>query len=75
MLTSHLGQSRDVEVVRLITRDTVEGLIYNSCVKKLMLAACVEGQFGAGGDGDEETSVEEECRKLMLLESKESREG
>lgn len=64
-----IGQSRDVEVVRLITRDTVEGLIYNSCVKKLMLAACVEGQFGTGGDGDEETSVEEECRKLMLLES------
>ncbi|KAK7756797.1 DNA-dependent ATPase fun30 [Diatrype stigma] len=66
-----IGQTRDVEVVRLITRDTVEGLIYNSCVKKLMLAACVEGQFGAGGaDGDdEEVSVEEECRKLMLLES------
>ena len=34
-----IGQSRDVEVVRLITRDTVEGLIYNSCVKKLMLSA------------------------------------
>lgn len=64
-----IGQSRDVEVVRLITRDTVEGLIYNSCVKKLMLAACVEGQFGTGEDGEEETSVEEECRKLMLLES------
>ena len=62
-----IGQTRDVEVIRLITRDSVEGLIYNSCVKKLMLAACVEGQFEVHDDN--ETSVEEECRKLMLLES------
>lgn len=65
-----IGQTRDVEVIRLITENTVEGLVYNSCVKKLMLAACVEGQFGGPGydDGDEE-SIEEQCRKLMLLES------
>ena len=62
-----IGQTRDVEVIRLITRDTVEGLIWNSCVKKLMLAACVEGQFEVHDDN--ETSIEEECRKLMLLES------
>ncbi|RYP63821.1 hypothetical protein DL771_009104 [Monosporascus sp. 5C6A] len=62
-----IGQTRDVEVIRLITKDSVEALIYNSCVKKLMLAACVEGQFEVADD--DQTSVEEECRKLMLLES------
>ncbi|KAI1488836.1 SNF2 family N-terminal domain-containing protein [Biscogniauxia mediterranea] len=63
-----IGQTRDVEVVRLITQDTVEGLVYNSCVKKLMLAACVEGQF-AVDDTDENESVEQQCRRLMILEN------
>ncbi|KAI1082952.1 SNF2 family N-terminal domain-containing protein [Whalleya microplaca] len=62
-----IGQTRDVEVIRLITKNSVEGLVYNSCVKKLMLAAYVEGQHGVD-DGNEE-SVEEQCRKLMLLET------
>ncbi|KAI1188861.1 SNF2 family N-terminal domain-containing protein [Nemania serpens] len=48
--------TRDVEVIRLITRDSVEGLIFNSCVKKLMLAHT------------ESESVEQQCRRLMLLE-------
>ncbi|KAI5927638.1 SNF2 family N-terminal domain-containing protein [Camillea tinctor] len=63
-----IGQTRDVEVIRLITQDTVEGLVYNSCVKKLMLAACVEGQF-AVDDTDENESVEQQCRRLMILEN------
>ncbi|KAI5867043.1 SNF2 family N-terminal domain-containing protein [Durotheca rogersii] len=60
-----IGQTRDVEVVRIITRNSVERFIYNSCVKKLMLAARVERDHGAE---DDEESVEEQCRKLMLLE-------
>ncbi|KAH9897530.1 SNF2 family N-terminal domain-containing protein [Xylariomycetidae sp. FL2044] len=65
-----IGQTRDVEVVRIITENTVEGLVYNSCVKKLLLAAYVEGQYPI--DDDEEESVEEQCRKLMLLEKEEA---
>ncbi|KAK8873557.1 SNF2 family N-terminal domain-containing protein [Apiospora arundinis] len=59
-----IGQTREVEVITLITENTVEGLIYNSCVKKLMLAACVEG-----ATVDDSESVEEQCRKLMLMDS------
>ncbi|KAI0404902.1 SNF2 family N-terminal domain-containing protein [Xylaria palmicola] len=62
-----IGQTRDVEVVRLLTRDSVEGLIFNSCVKKLMLARIVEGNVPADEDAESE-SVEQQCRKLMLLE-------
>ncbi|KAK8125844.1 uncharacterized protein PG998_001603 [Apiospora kogelbergensis] len=59
-----IGQTREVEVITLITENTVEGLIFNSCVKKLMLAACVEGAAV-----DDSESVEEQCRKLMLMDS------
>ncbi|KAI1161379.1 SNF2 family N-terminal domain-containing protein [Nemania serpens] len=62
-----IGQTRDVEVIRLITRDTVEGLIFNSCVKKLMLARIVEGNIPVDEDTESE-SVEQQCRRLMLLE-------
>ncbi|KAI0863242.1 SNF2 family N-terminal domain-containing protein [Xylaria cubensis] len=62
-----IGQTRDVEVIRLITRDSVEGLIFNSCVKKLMLARIVEGNIPAEDDTESE-SVEQQCRRLMLLE-------
>ncbi|KAI0007480.1 SNF2 family N-terminal domain-containing protein [Xylariaceae sp. FL0662B] len=62
-----IGQTRDVEVIRLITSNSVEGLVYNSCVKKLMLAARVENQYGVEDENEE--SVEDQCRKLMLLES------
>ncbi|KAI0486337.1 SNF2 family N-terminal domain-containing protein [Xylaria cf. heliscus] len=62
-----IGQTRDVEVIRLITRDSVEGLIFNSCVKKLMLARIVEGNVPAEDDTESE-SVEQQCRRLMLLE-------
>ncbi|KAI2464481.1 SNF2 family N-terminal domain-containing protein [Annulohypoxylon bovei var. microspora] len=60
-----IGQTRDVEVIRLITEKSVERLIYNSCVKKLVLASRVERQFAA--EDEEEVSVEEHCKKLMLL--------
>ncbi|KAI1100501.1 SNF2 family N-terminal domain-containing protein [Jackrogersella minutella] len=60
-----IGQTRDVEVIRLITEKSVERLIYNSCVKKLVLAARVERQFAA--EDEDEESVEDQCKKLMLL--------
>ncbi|KAI4598573.1 hypothetical protein KJ359_002986 [Pestalotiopsis sp. 9143b] len=56
-----IGQTREVEVIRLITEKTVETMIYNSCVKKLALAASVEGTI------EDEESLEDECRKKMLL--------
>ncbi|KAK5630004.1 hypothetical protein RRF57_005719 [Xylaria bambusicola] len=62
-----IGQTRDVEVIRLLTRDSVEGLIFNSCVKKLMLARIVEGNIPVDDDAESE-SVEQQCRRLMLLE-------
>ncbi|KAI1311409.1 SNF2 family N-terminal domain-containing protein [Xylaria venustula] len=62
-----IGQTRDVEVIRLLTRDSVEGLIFNSCVKKLMLARIVEGNIPVDDDTESE-SVEQQCRRLMLLE-------
>ncbi|KAI1356756.1 SNF2 family N-terminal domain-containing protein [Xylaria sp. FL0043] len=62
-----IGQTRDVEVIRLLTRDSVEGLIFNSCVKKLMLARIVEGNIPVDEDTESET-VEQQCRRLMLLE-------
>ncbi len=62
-----IGQTRDVEVIRLLTRDSVEGLIFNSCVKKLMLARIVEGNIPVDEDTESE-SVEQQCRRLMLLE-------
>ncbi|KAI2636033.1 SNF2 family N-terminal domain-containing protein [Xylaria nigripes] len=61
-----IGQTREVEVIRLITRDSVEGLIFNSCVKKLMLARIVEGSIP--DEDAENESVEQQCRRLMLLE-------
>jgi len=61
-----IGQTRDVEVIRLITKNSVEGLIFNSCVKKLMLARAVEGNIPV--DDAESETVEQQCRRLMLLE-------
>ncbi|KAI0890731.1 SNF2 family N-terminal domain-containing protein [Annulohypoxylon maeteangense] len=60
-----IGQTRDVEVIRLITEKTVERLIYNSCIKKLVLAARVAEEFAVEDENQE--SVEEQCKKLMLL--------
>ncbi|KAI1366754.1 SNF2 family N-terminal domain-containing protein [Xylaria arbuscula] len=69
-----IGQTRDVEVIRLLTRDSVEGLIFNSCVKKLMLARIVEGNVPVDDDTESE-SVEVQCRRLMLLEEENTAQG
>lgn len=64
-----IGQTREVEIIRLITENTVERYVYNSCVKKLMLAACVEGAV------EDEETVEEECRKQMLFDKEADEDG
>jgi SWI/SNF-related matrix-associated actin-dependent regulator 1 of chromatin subfamily A len=38
-----LGQTRDVEIVRLISKGTIEELVYSACQKKLELANIVTG--------------------------------
>ncbi|KAI1333229.1 SNF2 family N-terminal domain-containing protein [Xylariaceae sp. FL0255] len=68
-----IGQTREVEVIRFITKGTVEPLIFNSCVKKLMLARCVEGDVPVDDEVENE-SVEQQCRKLMLLEEEDEGE-
>ncbi|XXG94104.1 DNA-dependent ATPase fun30 [Hypoxylon texense] len=67
-----IGQTRDVEVIRFITEKSVEVLIYNSGVKKLALASSVEQQSGAAPQDEE--SVEEQCRKRMILGGDETEE-
>ncbi|KAM3527332.1 hypothetical protein MY4038_006382 [Beauveria bassiana] len=57
-----LGQTRDVEVLRLIAADTIEELIYKACQKKIELANKVTGVDGAADMGD---NLEMEVRKLM----------
>ncbi|PFH61888.1 hypothetical protein XA68_15904 [Ophiocordyceps unilateralis] len=54
-----LGQTRDVEVIRLISSGTMEELMYKACQKKIELANKV-----TGADGHEER-MEAEVRKLM----------
>ncbi|KAI1774124.1 SNF2 family N-terminal domain-containing protein [Hypoxylon cercidicola] len=67
-----IGQTREVEVIRFITEKSVEVLIYNSGVKKLALASSVEQQSGAAPQDEE--SVEEQCKKRMILGGDETEE-
>ncbi|GAB0136520.1 hypothetical protein EsDP_00004820 [Epichloe bromicola] len=60
-----LGQKRDVEVVRLISSQTVEELIYKACQKKIELANKVTGAMEESQD-DTEQKMEQEVRKMML---------
>ncbi|KAK3337208.1 P-loop containing nucleoside triphosphate hydrolase protein [Cercophora scortea] len=41
-----LGQTRPVEIIRLVSKDTIEELIYKACQKKLELANKVTGWTG-----------------------------
>ncbi|KND88633.1 ATP-dependent helicase fft2 [Tolypocladium ophioglossoides CBS 100239] len=58
-----LGQTRDVEVVRFISSNTIEELIYKACQQKIELANKVTG---AVDDVDDvEQNLEKEVRKMM----------
>lgn len=68
-----LGQKRDVEVIRLISRGTLEELIHKACQKKIELANKVTGAMAAeeedpGADvppKEAEKNLEKEVRKMM----------
>ena len=59
-----LGQTRDVEIVRLLSSSTVEGLIHEACRKKLELAKKVTGST-AGDVDDGGENMETRVRKMM----------
>lgn len=58
-----LGQKRDVEIIRLISTNSIEELILKACQKKIELANKVTG---AEEDGQQvEQNLEKEVRKMM----------
>lgn len=59
-----LGQKRDVEVIRLISRGTLEELIHKACQKKIELANKVTGAVDEDTKQVEE-NLEKEVRKMM----------
>ncbi|EGX90558.1 SNF2 family helicase/ATPase [Cordyceps militaris CM01] len=61
-----LGQTRDVEVLRLISSGTIEELIDKACQKKIELANKVTGtEDGDGGEGDAGETLESEVWRMM----------
>ncbi|KAI0023040.1 SNF2 family N-terminal domain-containing protein [Xylariomycetidae sp. FL0641] len=60
-----IGQNREVEVTRLITKNSVESLVYNACLKKLTVASYVEGTL-AVDESDVAATMEQLCRQQML---------
>lgn len=61
-----LGQTRDVEVIRLLTTHTIEELIYKACSKKIELANKVTGAADMEEMGkDAEATLEKEVRAMM----------
>ncbi|KAF6808266.1 SNF2 family helicase [Colletotrichum musicola] len=60
-----LGQTRDVEVIRLLTSNTIEELIYKACQKKIELAEKVTGAVEEVGGKAAEENLEKEVRKMM----------
>ncbi|KXH65876.1 SNF2 super family protein [Colletotrichum salicis] len=60
-----LGQTRDVEVIRLLTSHTIEELIYKACQKKIELAEKVTGAVEDLEDKNAEDNLEKEVRKMM----------
>lgn len=65
-----LGQKRDVEIVRLISRDTIEELIYKACQKKIELANKVTGAEVVEDEDEAVTAkkLEAEVRKMLVEE-------
>lgn len=57
-----LGQTRDVEVIRLIASDTIEELIYKACQKKIQLANRVTG---AEDEAAAAENLEQQVRRMM----------
>ncbi|CAK7266922.1 DNA-dependent ATPase fun30 [Sporothrix epigloea] len=74
-----LGQTRDVEVIKLVTQGTIEELVYKACQTKLELAQRVtagsasraeELEVAKWGDGDGVAkAVEEQVRQMLLAKT------
>ncbi|CAK7219771.1 DNA-dependent ATPase fun30 [Sporothrix curviconia] len=74
-----LGQTRDVEVIKLVTQGTIEELVYKACQTKLELAQRVtagsasraeELEVAEWGDGDRVAkAVEEQVRQMLLAKT------
>ncbi|CAK7214749.1 DNA-dependent ATPase fun30 [Sporothrix bragantina] len=74
-----LGQTRDVEVIKLVTQGTIEELVYRACQTKLELAQRVtagsasraeEQEVAEWGDGDRVAkAVEEQVRQMLLAKT------
>lgn len=60
-----LGQTRDVEVLRLIATGTIEELIYKACQKKIELANKVTGVDGEEDAAGASANLETEVRRMM----------
>ncbi|KAH6700156.1 helicase SWR1 [Verticillium dahliae] len=59
-----LGQTRDVEVIRLLARRTIEELIFKACEKKIELANKVTGAVEDLGK-NAEINLEKEVRRML----------
>jgi len=64
-----LGQTRPVEVIRLISKDTIEELVYKACQKKLELANKVVGYNVEMTQSEMEAAVRDEINKQDAMGS------
>ncbi|KAL1893768.1 DNA-dependent ATPase fun30 [Sporothrix stenoceras] len=80
-----LGQTRDVEVIKMVTKGTIEELVYKACQTKLELAERVtagsasraeELEVAEWGDGDRMAkAVEEQVRQMLMAKKDGGNEG
>jgi SWI/SNF-related matrix-associated actin-dependent regulator 1 of chromatin subfamily A len=61
-----LGQTRPVEIIRLISEGTVEELVYKACEKKLELANKVTGWAVEMTSGEMESAVKNELLRQAV---------
>lgn len=68
-----LGQKRDVEIIRLIAKGTIEELIYKACQKKIELANKVTGAVEEVAEDAQEIgrNLEQEVRKMLEKQTEE----
>lgn len=60
-----LGQTKEVEIVRLLTRGTIDELIYRACQKKLELAGQITGFSEELGEEMEKDMVAEVTKMIL----------
>lgn len=60
-----LGQTKEVEIVRLLTRNTIDELIYKACQKKLELAGQITGFSEELGEEMDKDVLAEVTEKIL----------